>query len=364
MANEAEIIENPTSTPTAVSTGYQAQNTNLIVQRLGVDKSSITVVGVSVTLQISGPIDVNGVMYSIKSAVAFNLSTAGRYFISLNGAGPATLTPTLSTDSGTFDALKNARYNGSGYRVLNWCLDSDGVNVEASVLITPYAEVNGEAINSIPNLDAQPETYITVAGTWTAPRSKFYNIWVTARGGDGGAGGTALPSDTGSGGGGGGGGLTGFKRIYISAGDTWTSTFSASNGGNTSFSDGVTSLIAQNGFAGGAGTSNDAGGAGGGGNRGITSTGFDKIFESNIGSGGGGGSVVGTFGQRIGGTGGMGGDGGGGGIGGAAFGVTTGAPGNSSTKHGGGGGGGGGGIVGTAGGAGGTGGSGLIRIVG
>ena len=37
MANEASILNNPTSVPEAVSTGYQRQNTNIVAARVGMD---------------------------------------------------------------------------------------------------------------------------------------------------------------------------------------------------------------------------------------------------------------------------------------------------------------------------------------
>ena len=67
MANEAEIINNPDSTPGAVSTGYQAQNTNLVSQRTGSDKTYVSGGVGTATVEISGPVDVNGVLYDVKS---------------------------------------------------------------------------------------------------------------------------------------------------------------------------------------------------------------------------------------------------------------------------------------------------------
>ena len=52
MANEAEIINNPDSTPGAVSTGYQAQNTNLVSQRTGIDKTYVSGGVGTVTVEI------------------------------------------------------------------------------------------------------------------------------------------------------------------------------------------------------------------------------------------------------------------------------------------------------------------------
>ncbi len=41
MANEASILNNPTSIPEAVSTGYQRQNVNIVAARVGMDESVV-----------------------------------------------------------------------------------------------------------------------------------------------------------------------------------------------------------------------------------------------------------------------------------------------------------------------------------
>ena len=96
MANEFEIIENPTSTPEAVSTGYQRQNTNLVSQRAGLDLSVVEGGAGQVTVKISGPVDVNGVLYTCKSdTVLIPGAGAGVYYVYLSGSGD-NLTLTLT----------------------------------------------------------------------------------------------------------------------------------------------------------------------------------------------------------------------------------------------------------------------------
>ena len=246
MANEAEIINNPDSTPGAVSTGYQAQNTRFISQATGLDLSVVTGGTGDCTLLISGPVDVNGTLYTINSNVTFTLATAGTYYIHLAGSG-ANLTPTIGTIAAnphTFDADKNARYTDTGsYRVLNWIVYYNGTTAYAHRIITPESTKT-----EIGDLDTFEETWITGSGTWTAPRSKYYTIYVTGggeRGGDGGTGAYAGYYAPGRGSYGGRAGSTGIKRIWIDAGDVWTATIST----NTVFTDGVTTLQA-NGSAG------------------------------------------------------------------------------------------------------------------
>jgi hypothetical protein len=194
------------------------------------------------------------------------------------------LTPTLEAVNviGTFDPTKNARYTAGGKRILNWLIYYDGATATLNKWMTPESDNNHLLDN-----DTQEETFITGNGTWTAKKSKFYDIWITGKGGDSyGANAYQYCAS-------GGGGLTGKKRIYIEAGTVWTAVFSTASGGNTTFSDGVTTLSAQNGYIGGAsGAIPFVGGAGG-----SASSGFDIVFPGGNGGGwpgGGGCSIFGT----------------------------------------------------------------------
>lgn len=232
MANEAEIINNPDSTPGAVSTGYQAQNTNLVAQRTGIDKTYVSGGVGTVTVEISGPVDVNGVLYDIKSQTVLTPPSAGRYYITLQGAGPQYLTPTLGTSAGTFDPLKNARYDTNNYRVLNWVIYFDGTDCYVNRLLTPESEHT-----EIEDLDTPEEIWITANGNWVAKRSKYYLIYITGCGQNGGR---AVDGTFGV------AGSTGIKRIWIDAGDTWTAAFTTGSGNAATFTDGVTTLSAGN----------------------------------------------------------------------------------------------------------------------
>ena len=264
MANEAEIINNPDSTPGAVSTGYQLQNTNLVAQRTGIDKTYVSGGVGKVTIEISGPVDVNGVLYNIKSQTVLTPPSAGRYYITLQGAGPQYLTPTLGTSAGTFDPLKNARYDANNYRVLNWVIYFDGTTCYAHRLLTPETESN-----YLPDINEPEETWITSNTTWKAKRTKYYTMYVTGSGGDGGS----AAANTIQCGGGGGAGSTGVKRILVTAGTVWTATFSSNAGGATVFTDGVTTLSAGNGSNGVGNSSKVAAGG-----TTATSTGFDVVY--------------------------------------------------------------------------------------
>lgn len=147
MANEAEILNNPTSTPVAVSTGYQRQNTNAVAARVGMDATVVSGGSGQCTLEISGPVDVNGVLYPIRSQRIFTLSSADRYYIYLDGSGNY-LTPTITTNAGTFDADKNARYTAGGYRILNWIIDYDGSNAVAHKWLQPNEDIDLHVYNA------------------------------------------------------------------------------------------------------------------------------------------------------------------------------------------------------------------------
>jgi hypothetical protein len=134
MADEFEIQNNPDNSPGAVSTGYQRQNTNSEVSRNGIDLSIVTpgTTNGDIDIEISGGVDVNGVMYSCKTLKTLTVS-AGVYYIKLT-AGSTTdyLTPVLQTGNGSLDASKNARYD-SGERILNWILVSSGTAVPVMI---------------------------------------------------------------------------------------------------------------------------------------------------------------------------------------------------------------------------------------
>lgn len=288
MANEFERINNPDSTPGAVSTGYQLQNTNLVAQRVGLDCSVVLGGTGQCTLEVSGPVDVNGEIYTCNSQVIFPLSVAGKYYIHLAGSG-ANLTPTIGTGANTFDADKNARYTDTGaYRVLNWVIYYDGTTAFVHRLVNP---VNDR--NDFDDGNSFEEFWITSNGVWVAKRTKYYTFWMTGKGGDA----TASGTNKGSGGSSG----TGQKRIFVTAGTIWTASFSAAEGGNLSFSDGVTTLTvsnANNKIAGSTSSGMDnyiPGGSGSGDNQASPSTYYEQGNSSIY--GGTGGWVISSVGS-------------------------------------------------------------------
>ena len=245
MANEAEIISNPTSVPSAVSESYARQNTRAYAATNGMDSTYMAVTG-----DIGGAVpvravDVNGTLYAVKSQVNFTVNMPGARYIHLVGTGNQ-LTPTLSTDAGTWSAAKNARYNSNGERVLNWVI---GYGSNGGLRLQPLVE-GGLGYNTFNDEPFITESF-TLGTTWEAPVSKYYIIEIQARGGDGGtAVGAYLKSAIG---GDGGGGCFVRKRIFIPAGTIVTMVKSTASGGYWSAAVGApvnVTISAQNGFAG------------------------------------------------------------------------------------------------------------------
>lgn len=138
MADEIQILTTSADgstwvdvVPNAVSTGYQAQNTNIDAIRNGEDRSSITYDSGSaeIVLSPSGVIDVNGLPFVIKTETRLPISTDGDYYIKIiAGTGSTLRSAELSSSRGTWDASKNAFYD-SGLRVLNWLINKTGDDV-------------------------------------------------------------------------------------------------------------------------------------------------------------------------------------------------------------------------------------------
>ena len=250
MANEASILNNPTSIPEAVSTGYQRQNVNIVAARVGMDESVVVGGAGKCTLKVSGPVDVNGVLYTINEEVEFTLASAGEYIIYLADSIAGHLTPKITSQPGLFVAGKNAHYTVDGYRILNWLIQYKGANAIAY-------KVGRDRF----------ETVITASGQWRCMFSQPYEIVMCGKGGDGGGTIVGIIGDNG------GGALTGHKKIYIEASDVWTAAFSSASGGTCSFANVATTLQAQNGYDGVADASGSvtAGGE--------TSSGFDRVVK-------------------------------------------------------------------------------------
>jgi DNA-binding beta-propeller fold protein YncE len=134
VSNELQILtENAAGngwidvSPGNVSTGYQAQNINISDRSVGMDFSSARIDGNNVIVDISGPIDDNGVPFKITSQVTLTPPADNTYYICVI-AGSTILERSLqlTTETPTWDAEKNALVDSSGKRVLNWAIYKAG----------------------------------------------------------------------------------------------------------------------------------------------------------------------------------------------------------------------------------------------
>jgi hypothetical protein len=268
MPNQSERINNPDLIPGAVSTGYQAQNIRAEASTIGIDKIVVIPSGGDAIVKVSGPIDFNGLLYSVKSEVTLTPGANGRYWIYLkdDGQAPQYYTPALTQTAPVFDASKNAHYLPTGERVLNTSIFRSGGVVELS-----YYD----------NYPIAHEVRRTTSGTWVAPYSKYYEIEMCGRGGNGGNSDTVISGV--AFGGNGGGASYGRVRLWIEAGTVWTANFTTTSGGLLTFTESGVSprtLTVQNGFHGTNTVGNTSGAPGSGGE---TVTGFNVVVVGSSG---------------------------------------------------------------------------------
>ena len=142
MANELEILtENAASdgwvdsTPGAASTGYQAQNTAIQAHSVGEDKTYVYVSGSSVVVATGGLVDIDGSPFKITSDVTLTPASAGTWYIRVvPGADSLQKSLELTSDPGTWNAVKNGLYDGDGRRVLNWVVERYAGKTSASMI--------------------------------------------------------------------------------------------------------------------------------------------------------------------------------------------------------------------------------------
>jgi hypothetical protein len=138
MADEIEILtENEAGdswvdpTPSAVSTGYSAQNTNIEALFNGYDKFDVQYSSPNIIINISGIADDNGLPMVVKSQILIDISgqANGTYYLKII-AGSTTLKRSISlvTTAGTWDASKSGFYE-SGDRILDTIIIKDATGV-------------------------------------------------------------------------------------------------------------------------------------------------------------------------------------------------------------------------------------------
>lgn len=108
--------------PSAVSTGYTHQNTNITARSLGLDSTTVVFEGGNIVVKAGGVVDVNGVPYSLPSDVSFGYGGTGVLDLYIQVDPGATATEKgLSLVSGTpvWNPAKNYYESSIGRRILN-----------------------------------------------------------------------------------------------------------------------------------------------------------------------------------------------------------------------------------------------------
>jgi hypothetical protein len=121
MANEFQLLPNPTNIPEAVSTGYQRQNTNIFVLQTGLDTTDphLTNNGNTISISAGGMVESNGSLFELKSDVTISIPNVNNdYFIFIHDNGDKTANIDISPDYPTFNHSKNGWYTTNNERVL------------------------------------------------------------------------------------------------------------------------------------------------------------------------------------------------------------------------------------------------------
>jgi len=122
--------------PGPVPTGYGHQNTNISARSVGMDFSTLTVSGLSVEVEVGGPIDDFGLPFSVKTQVLLATPHPGDFFVAVV---PGTTATTRSLELFQGEVTWNSELNAytaeiasQTRRILNWQIQR-GSSVGAEV---------------------------------------------------------------------------------------------------------------------------------------------------------------------------------------------------------------------------------------
>ena len=170
--------------PSAVSTGYQAQNTNITARSLGSDMTTVTVSDTEVTIsQYSGSIDIDGVPFKMTEDKVFSIASipSGASFFALtNGANDFEKNIALTTIAPTWSDVKYGYYTSSGERVLNWVITKDGSSVAVRRIGVAPSESYG--IAGIGLGGRRVYTDETISESITIAKSGVYELFAISAG--------------------------------------------------------------------------------------------------------------------------------------------------------------------------------------
>ena len=146
MADELEILTTNAAAdgwidniPGAVSTGYQAQNTNISARSLGQDLTYLRVSDdlIGVTLEISGPVDDGGVPFKLAAQTTLYPTSNGTWYVAIT-AGSGALNRSVELIQGTpiYDSTEGVLKVGV-YRILNWTIT---MQPQLYITVSPIAQ--------------------------------------------------------------------------------------------------------------------------------------------------------------------------------------------------------------------------------
>jgi hypothetical protein len=121
MANELQLLPNPTNIPTTIQNSYQRQNTNLLCLQLGLDTTAPKIInGNTISIPAGGLIESNGFLFKLVNDFNIAISDVNNdYFIAVSDNGDGTADLNLTTVYPTYIPSQNGWYTSSNERVLN-----------------------------------------------------------------------------------------------------------------------------------------------------------------------------------------------------------------------------------------------------
>lgn len=173
--------------PGQVSTGYQAQNTNITARSLGQDLTTVTVDDDEIVVSaFSGNIDVDGVPFVMNQEKTFakgSISFGVSYIYLQAGVNDFEKNLALTTLKPTWDAVKHGYYTSSGERVLSYVITRDAGTGEGTLTVRPLE--TGIVRNNIKSQGiglGGERTYTTGVHSLTIARDGLYELFALGGG--------------------------------------------------------------------------------------------------------------------------------------------------------------------------------------
>ncbi len=212
--------------PGNASTGYQAQNTLSEAVRLGMDTVCIDPISSdTVVVRVGGIVDVNGVLFAVKTEVEFSSIGATELYVVVEpSASPTQKSLWVTNEKPLFDSTKNGFYTSDGKRVLNSRIFREGATISVSSLTQSVKRYGSGSLGV--GRGGKRAVFSPGLKTIIVVDSGIYML--SAIGG-----GQAIANQGSSNESGGNGGTAGRVQLHLSAGDVVV-LLSASAGGSSS----------------------------------------------------------------------------------------------------------------------------------